>query len=47
MPVTIDGSPTHVLIVHAVVVLLPVAVLASIILVAVPAEASSTACSVS
>jgi uncharacterized membrane protein len=37
MPVTIDGSPTHVLIVHVVVVLLPVAVLASIILVAVPA----------
>jgi uncharacterized membrane protein len=37
MPVTIDGSPTHVLIVHVVVVLLPVAVLASLILVAVPA----------
>jgi uncharacterized membrane protein len=37
MPVTIDGSPTHVLIVHVVVVLLPVAVLASLVLVAVPA----------
>jgi uncharacterized membrane protein len=37
MPVTIDGSPTHVLIVHVVVVLLPAAVIASLILVAVPA----------
>jgi hypothetical protein len=37
MPVTIDGSPTHVLIVHLIVVLLPVAVIASLILVAVPA----------
>jgi hypothetical protein len=37
MPVTINGSPTHVLIVHVVVVLLPVAVLASLVLVVVPA----------
>jgi uncharacterized membrane protein len=37
MPVTINGSPTHVLIVHVVVVLLPAAVIASLILVAVPA----------
>ena len=37
MPVTINGSPTHVLIVHLVVVLLPAAVLGSILLVAVPA----------
>lgn len=37
MPVTIDGSPTHVLIVHVVVVLLPTAVIAALILVAVPA----------
>jgi hypothetical protein len=37
MPVTLSGSPTHVLIVHVVVVLLPVSVVASLILVAVPA----------
>ncbi len=37
MPVTINGSPTHVLIVHVVVVLLPLAVLAALVLVAVPA----------
>jgi hypothetical protein len=37
MPVTINGSPTHVLIVHVVVVLLPLSVLASIALVAIPA----------
>ncbi len=37
MPVTIHGSPTHVLIVHVVVVLLPVSVLAALLLVAVPA----------
>jgi amino acid transporter len=37
MPVTIDGSPTHVLVVHIVVVLLPLAVLGSLLLVAVPA----------
>ena len=37
MPVTIHGSPTHVLIVHIVVVLLPVSVLGSLVLVAVPA----------
>ena len=38
MPVTINGSPTHVLIVHLVVVLLPVSVLAAVVLVAVPAS---------
>jgi hypothetical protein len=37
MPVTLGGSPTHVLIVHVVVVLLPVSVLGSLVLVAVPA----------
>ncbi|HEY5200798.1 MAG TPA: hypothetical protein VIJ31_07785 [Acidothermaceae bacterium] len=37
MPVTIHGSPTHVLIVHVVVVLLPVSVLAALLLVAVSA----------
>lgn len=40
MPVTISGSPTHVLIVlimRVMVVLLPVAVVASLIVVAVPA----------
>jgi hypothetical protein len=37
MPVTIHGSPTHVLIVHVVVVLLPMSVLAALVLVAVPA----------
>jgi predicted membrane protein DUF2231 len=37
LPVTINGSPTHVLIVHVVVVLLPLSVLAALILVAVPA----------
>lgn len=36
MPVTIGGSPTHVLIVHVVVVLLPLSVLAAIVLVGVP-----------
>jgi len=37
MPVTINGSPTHVLIVHVVVVLLPASVIASLVLVSVPA----------
>jgi uncharacterized membrane protein len=37
LPTTIDGSPTHVLIVHVVVVLLPLSVLAALVLVAVPA----------
>lgn len=37
MPVTINGSPTHVLIVHVVVVLLPLSVLAALLLAAVPA----------
>ncbi len=37
MPATIHGSPTHVLIVHVVVVLLPLSVLAALLLVAVPA----------
>jgi hypothetical protein len=37
LPVTIDGSPTHVLIVHVVVVLLPLSVLAALLLVAIPA----------
>ncbi|HTC69762.1 MAG TPA: DUF2231 domain-containing protein [Acidothermaceae bacterium] len=37
MPATIHGSPTHVLIVHIVVVLLPLSVLAALLLVAVPA----------
>jgi hypothetical protein len=37
MPVTIGGSPTHVLIVHVVVVLLPASVLGALVLVAVPA----------
>ena len=37
MPVTINGSPTHVLIVHVVVVLLPAAVVGALLLVAVPA----------
>jgi amino acid transporter len=36
MPATINGSPTHVLIVHAVVVLLPLSVVASLVLVFVP-----------
>jgi hypothetical protein len=36
MPATIGGAPTHVLIVHIVVVMLPLAVLASLVLVAVP-----------
>ena len=36
MPATINGSPTHVLIVHAVVVLLPLSILAAIALVFVP-----------
>ena len=37
MPATIHGSPTHVLIVHIVVVLLPMSVLGALVLVAVPA----------
>jgi hypothetical protein len=37
MPATINGSPTHVLIVHAVAVLLPLAILAALMLVCVPA----------
>jgi hypothetical protein len=37
VPVTINGSPTHVLIVHVVVVLLPLSVLAALLMVAVPA----------
>jgi uncharacterized membrane protein len=37
LPVTINGSPTHVLIVHVIVVLLPIAVLASLALVVIPA----------
>jgi hypothetical protein len=37
MPATINGSPTHVLIVHAVAVLLPLAVLAALALVFIPA----------
>jgi hypothetical protein len=37
MPATINGSPTHVLIVHAVAVLLPLSVLGALVLVAVPA----------
>lgn len=37
MPATIHGSPTHVLVVHVVVVLLPLSVLAALLLVAVPA----------
>lgn len=36
MPATINGSPTHVLVVHAVAVLLPLAVLAALALVFVP-----------
>jgi hypothetical protein len=36
MPATINGSPTHVLIVHVVVVLLPLSVLAALALVFVP-----------
>lgn len=36
MPVTIDGAPTHVLIVHFVVVLLPIAILGALVLVAFP-----------
>ena len=36
MPVTLGGSPTHVLIVHVVVVLLPVSVVAALLLVLVP-----------
>ena len=38
MPATINGSPTHVLIVHAVAVLLPMSVLAALVLVFVPAS---------
>jgi hypothetical protein len=37
MPALINGSPTHALIVHAVVVLMPLSVLASLLLVLVPA----------
>jgi hypothetical protein len=37
MPATISGSPTHVLIVHAVAVLLPLSILAALTLVCVPA----------
>jgi hypothetical protein len=37
MPATINGSPTHVLIVHAVAVLLPLSILAALVLVAIPA----------
>jgi hypothetical protein len=37
MPTTIGGSPTHVLIVHAVAVLLPLSILAALLLVVVPA----------
>jgi hypothetical protein len=37
MPALINGSPTHTLIVHAVVVLLPLSVLAALLLVFVPA----------
>lgn len=36
MPVTINGAPTHVLIVHLVAVLLPLSVLAALVLVCVP-----------
>lgn len=36
MPVTINGSPTHALIVHLVVVLLPLAVIGAVLLVVVP-----------
>lgn len=36
MPATISGSPTHVLIVHAVAVLLPLAILAALALVFIP-----------
>jgi hypothetical protein len=36
MPATINGSPTHVLIVHAVAVLLPMSILAALVLVCVP-----------
>lgn len=37
MPVTINGSPTHILIVHVVVVLLPLAVIGAVLLVVLPA----------
>jgi hypothetical protein len=37
MPATINGAPTHVLIVHIVAVLLPFSILAALVLVAVPA----------
>jgi zinc transporter ZupT len=43
MPVTINGAPTHVLIVHAVAVLLPMSVLAALLLVFVPATRRSFA----
>jgi hypothetical protein len=38
VPTLINGSPTHALIVHAVVVLLPLAVLAALVLVLVPSS---------
>lgn len=38
MPALINGSPTHALIVHAVVVLLPMSVLAALVLVFVPSS---------
>lgn len=38
MPAVINGPPTHALIVHAVVVLLPVSVLAALVLVFVPSS---------
>jgi hypothetical protein len=37
MPATINGSPTHVLIVHVVAVVLPISILAALVLVSVPA----------
>jgi hypothetical protein len=37
MPATINGAPTHVLIVHIVAVMLPLSVLGSLVLVAIPA----------
>jgi hypothetical protein len=37
LPATINGAPTHVLIVHVVAVLLPISILAALALVAIPA----------
>jgi hypothetical protein len=37
VPATINGSPTHVLIVHVVAVILPISILAALALVAIPA----------